>query len=299
MNPPVTPPVTPPGGPFADGIPPQPARILDAGLVPHTGVSWPRSGHHLLVRLLQSVLGARFGYCQHYHTSAACCGQLPCRHPAVHLSKSHDFDGALPRDPGRRHLIQWRAFLPSVVSDFELVVRAGGEDSREAFLSHASHRFGAWLAFQRRWVLWGQEQGQLVLRYEELIADPGAALARVLKALAPGRVFDRAHVARALARVDGERIEQGRVTSLPGAGVHAPRDIRAFRHYDPATFALLARLRHPRESVLPPAGNGSGAGSGDGPGAGTDVTRILHLQAAPTPAPLPPGAIRPLCGRGD
>ncbi|MBW7920525.1 MAG: hypothetical protein H3C51_00295 [Rubellimicrobium sp.] len=252
---------------FAADIPPQPARLSDTGtgLVRHTGASWPRSGHHLLVRLLQGYFGDRFGYCQHYHTSAACCGCLPCTRPDIHLSKSHDFTADLPRDPARRYLVQWRDFLPSVISDFELAVRAGGEDSRTAFLSHASHRFGAWQAFRARWVDWGLAQGQIVLRYEDLLADPQAALARVIAAFAPGDTPDPARIARIVARVDGERIERGRVTRLAGAGVHAPRDMRAFRHYDAATFALLTRLRLSRAQVAAQAGTG--------------VLDILRLQA--------------------
>lgn len=251
------------------GVPPQPARIA-AGLVPHMGVSWPRSGHHLLVRLLQAVLGEAFGYCQHYHTSAACCGRLPCTRPDIHLSKSHDFTGDLPRDPCRHHLVQWRDFLPSVVSDFELVVRGGGEDSRAAFLDHASHRFGAWAAFRARWVEWGEAQGQLVLRYEDLVADPGRALGRMLAALAPGMDVSPARIAAATARVDGERIERGCVERLTGAGVHAPRDVTAFRHYEPESFALLGRLRFAREEV---------SGAGRGADRREDVLEMLRRQA--------------------
>lgn len=255
------------GPAFATGIPPQPARRPDPGLVPHIGVSWPRSGHHLAVRLLQAALGEGFGYCQHYHTSAACCGRLPCTRADIHLSKSHDFAADLPRDPGRRYLVQWRDFLPAVVSDFELVVRAGGEDSRAGFLHHASHRFGAWQAFRSRWVDWALARGQPVLRYEDLTADPKAALARLLAAFAPGRAHDPARLEAAVRCVDGERIERGAVTRLPGAGVHAARDIRAFRHYDAESFALLARLRLPRDAVLPRAGPAP------------DEMRILRLQA--------------------
>lgn len=246
-------------------IPPQPARTA-AGLVPHTGVSWPRSGHHLLVRLLQAVLGEAFGYCQHYHTTAACCGRLPCTRPDIHLSKSHDFAADLPRDPGRRYLVQWRDFLPAVISDFELVVRAGGEDSRAAFLDYASHRFGAFAAFRARWVVWGAAQGQLVLRYEDLVADPDRALGRVLAGIVPGLEVPPARIAAALGTVDGERIERGRVERLAGAGVHAPRDVTAFRHYEPESFALLSRLRLARGQVAVA-----------GPGA--DVLEMLRLQA--------------------
>lgn len=257
----------PPGG-----VPPSPARGDGAGFVPHTGVSWPRSGHHLLVRLLQHVLGPAFGYCQHYHTSAACCGGLPCVRDDIHLTKSHDFTGDLQQLRGRRYLVQHRAFLPSVISDFELVVRGGGEDSSTAFLRHASERFGAYRAFRARWVESAFATGQVVLRYEDLVAAPEAALGHVLASLAPGQRHDPARIARAIREVDGERIERGAVHRLRGAGVHDPRDPRRFRHHDPALFALLTRLRLTREEALTKIEAGAG-------GRTPDEAEIIRTQA--------------------
>jgi len=267
----------------ADGVPPCPARCAAAGLMPHIGVSWPRSGHHLLVRLLQHALGPGFGYCQHYHTSAACCGRLPCLRGDIHLTKSHDFAGDLPQLQGRRYLVQHRAFLPSVISDFELVVRGGGEDSRSAFLRHASRRFGAFRTFRSRWVESDFARRQIVLCYEDLVADPEEALGRVLASLAPGPGPDPARIACAVREVDGERIERGAVQHLRGAGVHAPRDPRRFRHHDPELFALLARLRLTREDVLTKIGTDGGM---------PDEAEIIRLQAGGTPTgdtPLAPG----------
>lgn len=270
----------PPGG-----VPPCPGRGGGAGFVPHTGVSWPRSGHHLLVRLLQRALGPAFGYCQHYHTSAACCRRLPCVRDDIHLTKSHDFTGDLPQLRGQRYLVQHRAFLPSVISDFELVVRGGGEDSRTAFLRHASERFGAYRAFRARWIESTFASDQVVLRYEDLVAAPDEALGPVLASLAPGQRHDPARIARAIREVDGERIERGTVHHLRGAGVHDPRDPRRFRHHDPTLFALLARLSLTREEALTKIGAGAG-------GRVPDEAEIIRIQADGAHAgvaPLAPG----------
>jgi hypothetical protein len=61
------------------------------------GVSWPRSGHHLLVRMLKSYFGKVFEYCEFYEPQQ-CCKQFPCaRRGVVHFSKNHDFDGTANR----------------------------------------------------------------------------------------------------------------------------------------------------------------------------------------------------------
>ena len=49
--------------------------------------------------------------------------------------------------------------------------------------------------------------------------------------------------------IDGERIEQTKVTRLQASGVHQPRDVTAFRHYRPALFEKLAKLSLTRAEV--------------------------------------------------
>ena len=94
------------------------------------GVSWPRSGHHLLVRLLTLYFGETFRYCDFYGGVDNCCKTAPCTRADIHLAKSHDFDLALPQIADRKYLIQYRDFVPSVVSNFELHVRNGAPDTR-------------------------------------------------------------------------------------------------------------------------------------------------------------------------
>lgn len=105
------------------------------------GVSWPRSGHHLMARLLRLYYGPNFTYCGFYGQTE-CCGKVPCaRAGTVRYSKNHDFDGTLPQDAQHRYLIQTRAFPPSVVSNFELYLREGGQDDAASFARFASAQF--------------------------------------------------------------------------------------------------------------------------------------------------------------
>ncbi|QFT83279.1 hypothetical protein FIU89_21840 (plasmid) [Roseovarius sp. THAF27] len=213
------------------------------------GVSWPRSGHHLLVRLLTLYFGEGFLYCDFYGGIENCCKKTPCKRRDVHLSKSHDFDLGMPQIARRKYLIQYRDFIPSVVSNFELHVRNGGADTLENFRVFAGTQFDSYRAFSEKWVQSDFAARQLVIEYDTLQSDPATTLARAVGWFQPDRDPDAARIDQAVARVDGERVERGRVTPLKGAGVHSARRIEDFRHYRPALFATLAAMRLTRPEV--------------------------------------------------
>jgi len=212
------------------------------------GVSWPRSGHHLLARLLRLYHGPKFTYCGFYG-QAGCCGQAPCaRAGQIRYSKNHDFDGMLPQDAQQRYLVQTRAFAPSVVSNFELYLREGGQDDAASFARFASAQFTAYRAFQDKWVTSAFARTQTVIPYEALTREPAAALIHALRAFGDADP-DPARLRAAIAQVDGEEVAQRRVTPRPGTGVHVPRDVTQFRHYDAHLFAYLDKLRLTRQEV--------------------------------------------------
>lgn len=213
------------------------------------GVSWPRSGHHLLVRLLTLYFGAAFLYCDFYGGIEKCCKKIPCKRRDVHLSKNHDFDLRMPQIAQRKYLIQYRNFIPSVVSNFELHVRNGGADTLENFQVFAGTQFDSYRAFSKKWVQSDFAAHQLVIEYDRLQGDPETTLARAASWFQPDRPPDSARIAEAIARVDGEQVERGRVTPLKGAGVHSARRIEDFRHYRPALFATLEAMRLTRPEV--------------------------------------------------
>ena len=222
-------------------------------------ISWPRSGHHLAVRLLQGYFGPAFGYCE-YHKGTppnvtgieACCKSVPCAHGSrgVHLAKNHDFKLDAPQSDALPYLIQYRDFTPSVVSNFELFIRTGGEDSAESFRRFASNQFTRYLDFMEKWVRSDFGQANMLLHYDDLTADPQTALARMIGLFAPVHMPDRDRINAVVAAVDGQRVERAKTTNLKGTGVHAARDVRAFRYYAPQLFDALANLRLRREDVI-------------------------------------------------
>lgn len=212
------------------------------------GVSWPRSGHHLMARLLRLYYGPNFTYCGFYD-QAECCGKVPCaRAGTVRYSKNHDFDGTLPQDGAYRYLIQTRAFAPSVVSNFELYLREGGKDDAASFARFASAQFTAWRAFQTKWVTSDFARTQTVIPYEALIRDPATALTYALTSFGDTAPVP-ARLRAAIASVDGEEVAERRITPRPGSGVHAPRDVTQFRHYDAKLFGYLDKLTLTRQEV--------------------------------------------------
>ncbi len=121
------------------------------------GVSFPRSGHHLLIRDLISYFGPRSGsssdgafgmniyerlslfsktyrnawqhfpaskknafvYCEYYSH----CNNIPCINPHNTFQKSHDFHLDLPRNDQLFYLVQIREPLPAIISWFELSLK--------------------------------------------------------------------------------------------------------------------------------------------------------------------------------
>ena len=84
------------------------------------GVSWPRSGHHLVQRLLQGYFGPHLSYDMFYHPELDCCRVFPCTRGRVHFSKNHDWDLSGVMSAGLPYLIQYRSAAAAAVSDFEL-----------------------------------------------------------------------------------------------------------------------------------------------------------------------------------
>ena len=217
-----------------------------------TGVSWPRSGHHLLVRMLGLYFGEAFGYCDFYGGIKGCCKTVPCtRIHRVHLTKSHDFQQEVPQIIGRKYLIQYREYLPSAVSNYELFLldKPKEVDSRETFTAFISQQFSAYRTFMDRWVTSEFGADQLQLSYEQLLAYPKDSLRLAVWWLDPQTPVDEARLDLAIAQVSGEKVESWRIETLQSVGVHDDRDLSEFRHYEPELFSRLDRLKLTREEV--------------------------------------------------
>ena len=177
-------------------------------------VSFPRSGHHLLARLLRAYFRSSMKYCG-YYGSDGCCGQVPCANPATTYSKNHDGRLRLSQSLGR-YVIQYRSPIPTLISDYELALKIGPAKprSREEFYDHLSRRADHWRRWMHRWVFSFSSPLAVKLPYETLTGEPHTALSDVI----------------GLACAQAQPKSVG--AAITAVGIKMPRDVREFRYWD-------------------------------------------------------------------
>lgn len=230
---------------MTDGIPPahdELAGFSPAKTLPHvSNVSWPRSGHGLLKRLLDGTFGVFFGYCEYYGPSRkqhlACCNAFPCRRADIHMSKQHDFGSKAVLDEDAPLIVQYRDFPPSVVSNFELAIGSVGvENTAESFRRFAFRRANDYRIFTEKW-LTKPRQNRVCLPYEDLTRDPKTGLEKVLHLYGAPEFLPLAE--RVIDRVAHLTFQEGKLVRSGERGIRPTRVITAFRFYDRGLFAEL------------------------------------------------------------
>ncbi|MCW5892783.1 MAG: sulfotransferase [bacterium] len=172
------------------------------------GASIPRSGHHFLVDLLTALLGDGIRYCEFY-AEAGCCRRIPCAVPtagAIRFQKHHDLALDLPTDvPGVLYVVQTRDPVMSTLSDREHLARFEGEAraaDRDESVLWLGRKASYYQRFVEKWVH-RPPAAHLHLPYDDLVADPAAALRQLTAAC--GVEVDDARLAAAVGAVAGHR----------------------------------------------------------------------------------------------
>lgn len=209
------------------------------------GVSWPRSGHHLLVRLMKGYFGERFNYCEFYTEHLDCCREFPCtRSQNISFSKNHDFNLDISTKESVPYIVQYREFYNSVVSEFELHIRVHGpeSDNKEEFMKHSIAKARQYKVFLRKWVEEEPGNNILLVPYESLILNTEEMAIACIQHFSPGTEIDLAHLRSVIRDVDGERVENRKIVKLHNVGVHKSRDYRQFRYYDDQWYTTIATI---------------------------------------------------------
>lgn len=210
------------------------------------GVSWPRSGHHLLVRLLQRGIGPRFVYCRDYaqqngmENVRGCCDIRICGNKDhVHFCKNHDNRGLVPKIPGIRYLVQYRGFWPATISTFEKVAGDKYEDTEKAFRMLASRRAPKYREFIQKWVSQQDDSiEKLLVRYEDLTADAEETLLRAFDFFGvPHGAIDSSRLRHVIETEDRHTNAGGLRHIEREQGVSKVRKIEEFRFYAPEWFS--------------------------------------------------------------
>lgn len=119
-------------------------------------VTFPRSGHHLMVRGLTEALGHRLVYSENYH-----CAHNMSNCEYVNLQKSHDFDDQ-PVDPQANYIVMIRGFELAVESWYVTHPR---DETFEAFRQRKQDYFDRFLS---KWVA-PDLPNRLLITYHDLV----------------------------------------------------------------------------------------------------------------------------------
>lgn len=228
------------------------------------GVSYPRSGHHLMERLLGRYIGPRFSYCPLYTRKKAeregwlqakmpkawdyncSLGRICPNHGHVHYCKNHEWDGVVHKTPEFRYLVQYRDFLPAVVSLFDLVKHNSGTRDSEAVFRRYSHQKALeYASFMSRWVN-AQDDGieKLVIKYENLANDPEIWLAKALAFFGLEEAIDARRLRKVVSEVPKITVVNKEKVELQSHGIKNSRKVEDFRYYSPEWFAELESVAH-------------------------------------------------------
>lgn len=128
-------------------------------------VSFPRSGHHLLVNLIKGVLGEEVRYCDPYAHGTS-------RLAKATLFKSHDFD--LNEEAQEHTIVMIRKPEQAISAWYEIATQ---KERGKDWKSFHAEKLRFHKKFCRRWL----GLGFPVVTYENLIAVPERILTRVTR----------------------------------------------------------------------------------------------------------------------
>ena len=206
----------------------------------------------MLERILRAYFGEEFGYCEHY-LPQDCCRTFPCQRDTVHFSKNHDLKLTVERPAGLPCIVQYRAFLPALVSSFELQIFNGRPDTAETFQSNALQAVEQYVRFVAKWVghtpkqrrlmrnfgVLSPEAPTLVIRYEDLVARPMRELTSAISFFETASRVDRDRLRTIVQSIAGLTMANGEWVATENLGVKDRRRIEEFRFYDSEFFNQL------------------------------------------------------------
>lgn len=215
------------------------------------GISWPRSGHELLARMLGAYFGEDFGYCKGIRQED-CCKSFPCtRSGHINFGKNHDWKFETPQIAEIKYLIQYRKFVPSVVSNFDLHVRNGEDrDTPLEFRKYVSEQWTRHQKFLEKWVNSKFAHTQLVIDYDDLTSEPIGVMKKAIIWFDPAAAPDKEKIKNIVSSVAQLKRDQKVWDAKIGEGVKNTRNVKDFRYYDKELFELLENLALSRPEVV-------------------------------------------------
>ena len=164
-------------------------------------VTIPRSGHHLVIRILQKYFNNELDYCEFY----TCCCTTPCS-LFKNIQKNHDFNLKLQYKVFNLYVIQYRNFLESAISDFNLRIKNNNfkndlefvnilkktegyidniECTKESWDRHLIWYSKYYVKFYKKWIL--NSSPYIKIDYKNLINNPKTVLKKLIIYLFPDK----------------------------------------------------------------------------------------------------------------
>lgn len=157
-------------------------------------VSFPRSGHHALVRCMMDLLPEELHYCDYYRH----CRQVPCIDSKTNYQKTHDFDVALAVQNELKYIVQVRHPLEAIPSWYEYkfndpYTRSGESrwkklldrwvlrDNRLHWNYFFPQKLRYWERFADKWAGQIARPNVLLLTYDDFVSDTAKTLRRALE----------------------------------------------------------------------------------------------------------------------
>ncbi|MCX6722010.1 MAG: sulfotransferase domain-containing protein [Candidatus Staskawiczbacteria bacterium] len=180
-------------------------------------VTFPRSGHHLLVNLLLKYYSKDLNYLEtsgdktdtlcsrvltagdmHYCELYNHCKQIPCSDPKTNFQKTHDFDLSLQPSNDFFYIILYRNPLDSIVSHFNYYLHNNMSSffasdvnfNRKGWEEFANKDIEFWKNFVKKWLVWKNDTNRIYVSYEELIKSPHISFINILKFINPNSKID-------------------------------------------------------------------------------------------------------------
>lgn len=207
------------------------------------GVSFPRSGHHLLTHCLTQYFANEFGYCSDVFRDQQ------FQNPQITYQKNHDFDLNLPITPGMKYLVQYRHPLESLVSWYRWEVNNGIQaernygwrplmnnyvplwnlythrDTRKRWTIFLKKRLPFWSKFVEKWFLNSNQSSLCYVNYSDLVQDSFTTISRVIL------FFDSE------TDLNTEKLHK----IISENNIHPRNDIKNFKFFDPKVFQNIEK----------------------------------------------------------
>jgi hypothetical protein len=216
-------------------------------------ITFPRSGHHLVVNVLikyfskntkhREILGnqtrlyckntiaaGKLHYCEYYNH----CQSTPCSDSKTNLQKNHDFGLNEGIDNNYRYIILYRHPLDAVVSWYRFFVEGSFlekifgifiNDKKESWQDFSKKAIIFWKNFIKKWLYQTHIEHKLLMSYEEIIETPIISFINVLKFIDPDSEINLLLLKKC----------------IEDSNIARKNDIKKAYHYDKKFFAVIEK----------------------------------------------------------